>query len=418
MQRVFRHDRRGTAFTSLVIAVLVLGVTTLASASPNDRLNLSWDTDGAWILDGFILRDQDPLVLTLERAPGHVRKIPVEQISDRLYLVDDQDRVAGFLSAPPPSLLREGSLARPMSVVIDWEEEQYILAWPPVPGASEYQVAINAHEPRSIGNVTTTRVAFRDARVLDYVTISAFTSESDDRGTQLADLVFFISDYSTHGSDLVSTSLESSSVEVSTTALPSQTVFTFTTFIPEQYVEAPLLCGGAWPFPNANYFRGDNRSWSYSSPAFRTRQMAFLNWSSTDSISRWIGQTRRYQKNANGTYTFLDGQTASLSSLTHLGPNTLSSTQMSFYMQSTAQNPYCPGPIGRIDYVINAVVNRTAGLTGDTFVVWGRHDRFPNYEFYYSDSTTAPTTHRFRSWVHGSPLCLDGCTMVEFNIVK
>lgn len=195
-----------------------------------------------------------------------------------------------------------------MSVLLDEARQELVLAWPPVKDAVVYTVSINSGTPEELGSVDSVRIPLTSVSPLDYITVAAFAPGELVPDNQIADMTLVVSDYSSVGEAVtgeavdfgtgaeVSSGMNSElAAGVSAASAPIQTIFTFKTFIPESYVEAPLLCGGSWPFPNNHYFGGNNRSWSYLSNSIKTKQRAILNWTGSDSTDRAIGQTIRYK---------------------------------------------------------------------------------------------------------------------------
>jgi hypothetical protein len=339
----------------------------------------------------------------------------------RVVLTDGQGRFSGLLvgDAPPIDAKQPPQDSQPavhsLSYVVDRDHGTIIVAWVPITGADEYRVTAPNGKP-VVTQSTEIVLPISNVSPEDMVVVEAIGTVPGLGSNELIGTMSVILPAAAFNTGTMATAADVAGGQVAAAALPNNTTFTFKTFIPDLWVPAPELCGGSWPFPNDNYFHGDNRSWSFSSTAYRTKAITVIYWgSTTDTTAKIVGQSKLYKKNANGTYTLLETRTASNSGITWYGPNEYGTTRKNFITYHTVQNPFCLGPIGTIDYQISVVVDRIAGYNG--FTAYGTHDRAPNYELYYQDSTSS-TAYGFYFFSRGSFLCLNACPSASFSVVR
>lgn len=163
--------------------------------------------------------------------------------------------------------------------------------------------------------------------------------------------------------------------------LPASTTFRYTNFIPEYQVDAPYLV--CTPGDNRSYaFLGDNRTWSVSSSAYRTRMNVSIDWlnGGATTYTRTVHATHRYVK-IGSSYVFDEAATASNSTM-HLRVDAKSNSVVAFEMWQNVANPLCNSLLTggiRFDYFV--AIER-AGF----YSVEGVAVKVPNHEVYIMDS--------------------------------
>lgn len=163
------------------------------------------------------------------------------------------------------------------------------------------------------------------------------------------------------------------------TPAASSTTLRYLTFIPNAYVAAPSI-GCEYSGDYDYYFKGDNRTYSATSGANRTKFDVTVNWSSSSLTSiRAVGATRVYQY-SNGAYIFKTSATASNSSM-KLTPISATSTQSKFNIKQDVSNPYCSS--NGIYFDLDVTINKAG-----SFAISGERLQVPSHEIYIKDSDT------------------------------
>ncbi|MEY3846206.1 MAG: hypothetical protein RJA66_473 [Actinomycetota bacterium] len=193
--------------------------------------------------------------------------------------------------------------------------------------------------------------------------------------------------------------------------LPAVTTVRNVTFIPESWLNAPFV--GCADYPNFD-FKGDNRSWSASSSAYRTKFDVAINWNSGPSLTstRAVGETSLWF-NVFGTRTLSQAATASNSSMV-LTPISSTNSTVTFKMYQDVKNPLC------INFLTNGIfsnLNWSVSRLG-SYSVQGTYMPVPNHEAYISSSSSSSWVTVFQT-AHQNYLCLTGgvsvCTTTRAN---
>lgn len=153
----------------------------------------------------------------------------------------------------------------------------------------------------------------------------------------------------------------------------------------------------------------------------RTASNVYFYWTSSDGTFKGVGTTKLYRREANGTYTLLETRTANASTgISFTGPtNVIQGQRKSFAIDHRMSNPFCALGGPAIDYNLTATVDRVGGYAG--FTVQGAHDKAPNYEFYFRNSTYSTSAYStIYSWVNAGFTCLSPilCAKQSFSITK
>jgi hypothetical protein len=192
---------------------------------------------------------------------------------------------------------------------------------------------------------------------------------------------------------------------------PTVTTVRNVTFIPEDWVYAPPL--GCSSFVNYD-FKGDGRSWSTSSSAFRTKFDVTIDWNGGPSFAstRTVGQTSLWH-NVLGNRILEQTATASNSSMV-LTTISKTSGEVKFKTYQDVTNPIC------IDLLTNGIffnLNWSVSRLG-SYSVQGTYMPVPNHEAYISSSSSSSWVTVFQT-VHQSYYCLTGgvaaCTTTRAN---
>ncbi len=167
------------------------------------------------------------------------------------------------------------------------------------------------------------------------------------------------------------------------TAAPLSTSIRYATFIPTFSVEAPpLVCT---PDASKNYrFLGDNRGYSSTSNAYRTRFDVTVDWlDGTTSYSRSVrSTTRQIQDPITKAWSFDEIDTANTSSMLYSSLSTQTSSFKKFRIKQNVGNPLCDGFVTRgISFDFDIAINR-----GGSYSVEGTALLAPNHELYIRDS--------------------------------
>lgn len=193
--------------------------------------------------------------------------------------------------------------------------------------------------------------------------------------------------------------------------LPSVTTVRNMTFIPEDWVTAPFL--GCSSFLNYE-FKGDSRTWSTSSSAFRTKFDVAVDWNGGPGLTstRTVGQTTLWH-NVFGNRVLEKSATASNSSMV-LTSISKTSTEVKFKTYQDVTNPIC------FDAFTNGIffnLNWTVSRLG-SYSVQGTYMPVPNHEAYISSSSTPSWVTVFQT-VHQPFECLMAvvynCTTTRIN---
>jgi hypothetical protein len=339
---------------------------------------------------------------------------------ERLELSAASGDLIGVISAPagsPAAMFREDDHAISAVGPLSWLElhGRVHIAWAPVEGALHYRVLSGGREVAIVEEVSTglpTSTFLKSEHVVVQAWGNVSIGHEIVEGI-LGTMVLLPRQEALNSSDVGDAGRNDLQDEGVVLANPTRTIIRHSTFIPDAWVSAPLLCGGSWPFPGDRYFRGDNRSWSATSSAYRTRADVDIRWTGSNSVNRSVGATRLYRRNANGTYTFLESKIAPLSGISgYFIPQ--GSNGWWFRVDHSVGNPFCSG-VGVMDAQFRGIVFRTSGFSN--FILEGVHDRAPNYEFYYWDSVGG-AYHRAYGWSRGSFVCLDACTQHSYSVVR
>ncbi len=408
---------------SLALALAVAGASVAVGTDPTPRLEPTAD---GWRVTGFAVESTRGEVDRLDRSAVGSAMIEVEP-GGRRYLTDPEGRSLGFVTGPVTSFDLDGTGdpydgVQPLSVIVDRDSSELVLAWRPVPGADLYEVSIGERRLTST-SATSVRIPLDEVAVDDLVDVTAIDRNAPEEERIIGTMSLVVSEFvlgriadppgGPIGRLPVPPRRDLMSVGPMS-ARPNDTHFRFKTFIPERWVSAPIICNGEAGFSTDRYFRGDDRTWSATSTRYRTLADVSLYWESSDTTRRYVGLSKLYRKNPNGTYTLLARKSASQRGITFYGPNTYRGNRKNFIVYHRVGNPFCPRGIGVIDYRVSVVGDRVAGF--NAFRTWGVHDRAPNYEFYYRDNTIG--WRRFRAWNRGPFRCLTICTQTSFSVVK
>jgi hypothetical protein len=167
------------------------------------------------------------------------------------------------------------------------------------------------------------------------------------------------------------------------TALPSSTIFRYQTFIPSPTIDAPgIVCT---PTLFAKYvFKADDRTYSPTSSAFKTRFDVSIDWTSGGSLRRTavVGETVRYLVRSDGSLVVDARVTAPNTSMVLSLDGVQSSSVVQFRVKQDVKNPLCNSSVTNGIY-FNYLVRiwRSGGYSMD-----GEALRMPNHEAYRRDS--------------------------------
>lgn len=167
------------------------------------------------------------------------------------------------------------------------------------------------------------------------------------------------------------------------TSLPSSTIFRYQTFIPTATIDAPA--GACTPNVFQTYvFKADNRTYSPTSSAFKTRFDVSIDWPSGGSLRRTalVGETIRYLVRSDGSLAVDARDTAPNTSMVLSLSGVQSSSVVEFRVRQDVENPLCNSSVTNGIY-FNYLVRiwRSGGYSMD-----GEALRMPNHEAYRRDS--------------------------------
>jgi len=182
------------------------------------------------------------------------------------------------------------------------------------------------------------------------------------------------------GSDLPALKQEAEQTAAAVAAIDKSSV-TYKTFIPQQYLSAPPA--GCGSYNGSGYsFGGDNRTWSQTSTAYRTRQIVSVNWLASASIetSNAVGATKVYRTSNKQLISTKSASNAGMS-IRKLAGSTTAKADLRFTLDST--NPFCTGIPNSISAVFTMIVTRS----GNWSITSGSHKQMPNHEIYMGRHT-------------------------------
>ncbi len=164
----------------------------------------------------------------------------------------------------------------------------------------------------------------------------------------------------------------------------AKTYLRYQTFIPDPYVDAPII--ECTPDYRKKYlFAGDYRNFDPASNDFRTRFQVTVDWVNSGNItySRAVGETRRYEADAQGNPKLptLDTAKASTAGM-ELTTHSRSSTLVHYELSHSVTNPMCSGTLAdSISYNTDVWIARSGSYT-----ITNSFRRVPNHELYLKDS--------------------------------
>ena len=181
-----------------------------------------------------------------------------------------------------------------------------------------------------------------------------------------------------------SNSLIFGETSASASGAAAKTYLRYQTFIPDPYVDAPPVeCTPN--FMKSYLFAGDDRNFDPASNDFRTRFQVTVDWVNTGAItySRTVGETRRYEADAQGNakLSTLTSATASSAGM-QLTTLSKSSTLVHYELSHSVANPMCSGTLAdSISYNTDVWIARSGAYT-----ITNSFRRVPNHELYLKDS--------------------------------
>lgn len=191
--------------------------------------------------------------------------------------------------------------------------------------------------------------------------------------------------------------------EFSALAIPSSNTYTlrYTTFIPQLSVSDPFSLG--------NYLKGDNRGYSITSAAYRTRSDVALSFANSSmTLSKYVNPSHRCSTAA--CTSIIKTATASTSGMT-IHKDVVSSSKMNWRINHDIGIPF-----GAIYPNINYFYE--AALTKTSLNVKGSHDKAPGHELYLITPAAATVTvHRTTvtaDWQFS--LLIPGAPQTFFNV--
>jgi Protein of unknown function (DUF3238) len=402
-----RREWRGQMRTSRLIAlgaplVLVLALISVTPAS----------ADGA----------DDP-IFTLEALDsGQIATTDVAGVSNEVVVTDDDvaGAAVGDLTMAEPSDAGHRAM---YAATPEWVD----LSWDAVPGALAYQITrgdgipvvdVNGTSWRDDSVAPGTSYGYQIVPVLPE---SLFESSNADAVTStpswgLTVNVPTVSAASTTAS--LKTSLKqvaaqkaakrSAAAAVDPDSLPgdggAEAQIVFKTFISAQYVAAPPA---ACTYTGSSYvYGGDNRSYSESSTAYRTRLQTTIQFYNAGhaASSAATGVTHVYKASGHALVAQAQAPTTNM----HITTLNASSTETDLRFSWSATNPFCS--IGAIEGAFTIEVTASGNWT----IISGSHRDMPHYEIYIGDGSSWQTIYE-RSG--SDPFCLvaGACETVDMG---
>lgn len=170
------------------------------------------------------------------------------------------------------------------------------------------------------------------------------------------------------------------STDVETNELEYSFVFRYTTFIPDRVVKNQYPLHGGW-------LKGDNRGFSATSNAYRSRTDVYAGWSPVGGssgelfIEKDVGESVLYEDEAG---TIVDRRGTASDSGIYFGSFTDTSNLKSWVVDHDVGVPFA-AVYPNINYDYRGLINR-GSYSGE---IVGSHDKAPNHEMYlgvaYSD---------------------------------
>ena len=164
----------------------------------------------------------------------------------------------------------------------------------------------------------------------------------------------------------------------------AKTYLRYQTFIPDDHVSA------YWPecaedALSTYLFAGNDRNFDPASNDFKTRFQVTVDWLNQGnlSVSRVVGETRRYKADGNGSPSLstLEAKTASANGMV-LTNFSNSSTLVHYKLDHAVTNPMCAGILAdSILYEADVWIARSGAYT-----INNKFRRVPNHELYIKDS--------------------------------
>ena len=164
----------------------------------------------------------------------------------------------------------------------------------------------------------------------------------------------------------------------------AKTYLRYQTFIPDDYVDA------YWPECaedgfSTYLFAGNDRNFDPTSNDFKTRFQVTVDWLNQGnlSVSRAVGETRRYKADGNGSpiLSTMETKTASANGMV-LTNFSNSSNLVHYKLDHSVTNPMCAGILAdSILYEADVWIARSGAYT-----INNKFRRVPNHELYIKDS--------------------------------
>jgi hypothetical protein len=154
-----------------------------------------------------------------------------------------------------------------------------------------------------------------------------------------------------------------------------QYALAYTCFIAADYVKDPWYNAKTWG-DGISWFGGDNRGFDPNSSKYRTRSLANTTFSTnattpSNSFFKYIGTTTAYDNNKVFVSSAVDQAHSIKQSIWYYDDN-----QVNYAVSHASKNPYAYSG-SEIDYYYRAELN-----SNGSYLVYGKHDRAPNHEFY------------------------------------
>lgn len=200
--------------------------------------------------------------------------------------------------------------------------------------------------------------------------------------------------------------------QITAAADTAQTSVVHETFIPQAYLTAPPL--GCGSYNGSSYsFGGDNRGYAANSSRYRTRLVAYVNWTAAGAVSTYksVGSTSVYR---TSTKALLSTRTASTSQMNIARLALSSSTLADLRFTYVATKPSCTSFPNAIEGAFTMSVTRS----GSWRIISGSHRQMPNTELYISRgglASTAWTTAYQRSYASTACLLAFACERANYT---
>ncbi len=434
--RLWPQNYSRTSIVLLILACVAVVSVPVGAEPPAEATGLAVRSDGSFFVSG--LRSESPEFVAGDNRDDRARIEPTEKgtrvsgvgpgerVRTRLASDSDSSEVELVLTGDHRSGNRLDNAA-PISYALS--TTRLMLAWPDIQGTDSYAIFVDDELVRT--SVRKNKVTIpKPNKLPTNITVLAVEAENGQRsnpdlidqivtetGINMVEGYKVLVDMGAHVSETRTGNSPDSPNLRASPAEPNNTTVRHTSFIPDAWVGAPSFCGGGWNPGEAYFFRGDNRSFSATSPSHRTQADVYMPWSSGSpgELRKSIGLTRRYIREGMGEYQYVDSDRASAGGIVG-SINTVTATRRDFDVDHTVKDPYCPAWIpAAVNANFQGTIYRGAGNSG--YHVHGSHERTPNFEFYYKDNTST-NFYTIRRWNRGGWHCITACTMASYSYVR